>query len=62
MLGVATVRDYGPFSVKVRAAYGKGIRPPTTTSRSQLYQPMRGTLAAELSAEEQTGTELGSTW
>ena len=59
MLGVATVRDYGPFSVKVRAAYGKGIRPPATTSRSQLYQPMRGTWAAELGAEEQTGTELG---
>ncbi|HEY6830311.1 MAG TPA: TonB-dependent receptor plug domain-containing protein [Gemmatimonadaceae bacterium] len=58
MLGVASVRDYGPFSVKVRAAYGKGIRPPTTTSRSQLYQP-RNTLTAELSAEEQTGTELG---
>jgi len=57
MFGVAAVRDYGPFSVKMRAAYGKGIRPPTTTSRSQLYQPMR--IAAELSAEEQTGTELG---
>ena len=58
MLGVASVRDYGPFSVKVRAAYGKGIRPPTTTSRSQLYQP-RNPLTEELSAEEQTGTELG---
>jgi len=58
MLGVASVRDYGPFSVKVRAAYGKGIRPPTTTSRSQLYQP-RNSLTADLSAEEQTGTELG---
>ncbi len=58
MLGLASVRDYGPFSVKLRAAYGKGIRPPTTTSRSQLYQP-RNALTAELSAEEQTGTELG---
>jgi len=57
MLGVATVRDYGAFSVKVRAAYGKGIRPSATTSRWQLYQP--GRLAAEPSAEEQTGTELG---
>ena len=58
MLGVATVRDYGPFSVKVRAAYGKGIRPPATTSRWQFYQP-RNALPAELGAEEQTGTELG---
>jgi hypothetical protein len=58
MLGLASVRDYGAFSVKLRAAYGKGIRPPTTTSRSQLYQP-RNALAPELSAEEQTGTELG---
>jgi outer membrane cobalamin receptor len=58
MLGVASVRDYGPFSVKVRAAYGKGIRPPATTSRGQFYQP-RNALTAELSAEEQTGTELG---
>jgi iron complex outermembrane receptor protein len=56
MLGLASVRDYGPFSVKVRAAFGKGIRPPTTT-RSQLYQ--RNAFASDLSAEEQTGTELG---
>lgn len=59
MLGVATVRDYGPLSVKLRAAYGKGIRPPTTTSRGQFSQPFQGRLSAELSAEEQTGTELG---
>ena len=58
MVGVATVRDYGPFSVKLRAAYGKGIRPPATTSRWQMYQP-QGRLTPDLSAEEQTGTELG---
>ena len=31
MLGAATVRTLGPATVKFRAAYGKGIRPPQTS-------------------------------
>jgi len=34
MLGVATVRSFGDAELKLRAAYGKGIRPPQTPARS----------------------------
>ena len=59
MLGVATVGGYGPFSVKLRASFGKGIRPPATATRWQLWQP--GTIGQQtpLGAEEQSGTEVG---
>jgi outer membrane receptor protein involved in Fe transport len=59
MLGVASVRDYGPFTVKLRAAYGKGIRPPTTATRWQLWQPGAIGSQTPLGPEEQSGTELG---
>jgi iron complex outermembrane receptor protein len=60
MLGVAEVRDYGPLSVKVRAAYGEGVRPPSTETRLSM---MQGTVAAatqpSLGPERQSGTETG---
>jgi iron complex outermembrane receptor protein len=60
LLGAAVVRDIGPIAVKVRAAYGKGIRPPTTTARLQFWQPQRDELAAApLGPERQAGTEVG---
>ena len=34
MLGVAMVRGYDDVELKLRAAYGKGIRPPQTPARS----------------------------
>jgi iron complex outermembrane recepter protein len=59
MLGVATVGDYGPFTVKLRASYGRGIRPPTTATRWQLWQPGAIGQRLPLGPEEQSGTELG---
>jgi iron complex outermembrane receptor protein len=59
MLGVATVGEYGPVRVKLRASYGKGIRPPATATRWQLWQP--GTIGPQgpLGPEVQSGTEVG---
>ncbi len=59
MLGVSLVRDYGGATVKLRAAYGKGIRPPRITvggaplARTQLLPN------ADLQPEAQAGTEFG---
>ena len=58
MFGLSGVRDFDPFTVKLRAAYGRGIRPPSTTQRWQLWQP-QGAAQAALGPEVQSGTELG---
>ena len=34
MLGASAVRSFGIGTLKLRAAYGKGIRPPQTSSRA----------------------------
>ena len=59
MLGVAGVQDYGPFTAKLRAAYGRGIRPPATVGHADFWQVAYGSAAAGLGPEEQSGTELG---
>src|SRR5205085_918155 len=60
MLGAAFVRERGGAAVKFRAAYGKGIRPPETTSRATSWMGMRASAAAtELSSEVQSGVEAG---
>ncbi|HEY4129607.1 MAG TPA: TonB-dependent receptor, partial [Gemmatimonadaceae bacterium] len=60
MLGVGSVREMGPLTVKLRAAYGKGIRPPTTPTRTQLWQVRDGALTqAPLGPERQSGIESG---
>jgi outer membrane cobalamin receptor len=58
MFGVAGVNDFGAFTMKLRAAYGRGIRPPSTTQRWQLWQPQNAAQAA-LGPEVQSGTEVG---
>ena len=58
MFGVAGVNDLGPFTMKLRAAYGRGIRPPSTTQRWQFWQPQAAAQAA-LGPEVQSGTEVG---
>ena len=58
MFGVAGVNDIGPFTMKLRAAYGRGIRPPSTTQRWQMWQPQSAAQAA-LGPEVQSGTEVG---
>jgi iron complex outermembrane recepter protein len=50
-LGVAFVRDAGPVSIKLRAAYGRAMRAP----REATFR-----LASTLSPEQQDGTEIGA--
>ena len=61
MLGAAFVRSLGGATLKVRSAYGKGVRPPQTSSRSGTLMGLNRTPgAAELSAEKQSGIEGGA--
>jgi iron complex outermembrane receptor protein len=60
MVGVAFVRDVGPFELKLRSAYGKGIRPPLTAARTaSVLQRERDVLAPALDPELQSGIESG---
>ena len=58
MLGVAMLNDYGLLTIKLRSAYGRGIRPATTPIRETAWfdsQRHEG----NLSPEEQSGIEAG---
>jgi outer membrane cobalamin receptor len=58
MVGLAALRDVGPLTVKLRSAYGRGIRPATTPIRETTwFDPHRRSL--DLSPEEQSGIEAG---
>lgn len=59
MFGGAAAHDYGPFTLKLRAAYGKGIRPPATLVHSSFWQSWNGATQAALGPEVQSGTEAG---
>ena len=60
MLGVAMLRDYGPLTVKLRSAYGRGIRPATTPIRETAwFDPRRQAGLLDLSPEQQSGIEAG---
>ncbi|HYU53036.1 MAG TPA: TonB-dependent receptor, partial [Gemmatimonadaceae bacterium] len=60
MLGVAMVNDYGPVTVKLRSAYGRGIRPATTPIRETAwFDPHRPSRVLDLAPEEQSGIEAG---
>jgi outer membrane receptor protein involved in Fe transport len=60
MVGVAGVRDLGPLTVKLRSAYGRGIRPATTPIRETTWFDPRGQARmVDLSPEEQSGIEAG---
>lgn len=66
MLGAALVREHDGVTVKFRAAYGKGIRPATSTSHSLEWQAAErndGTSVTAsippLTPEEQSGIEAG---
>ena len=65
MLGVAAVRDLGGATVKWRAAYGKGIRPPQTPARSASTGYANSATYGNnslpaLDPEEQAGYETGA--
>jgi iron complex outermembrane receptor protein len=55
MIGASAVKSFGPATIKLRAAYGKGIRPPQTSSRAGLLMGITG----NISPEEQSGIEAG---
>jgi iron complex outermembrane receptor protein len=60
MLGAAFVRDRGDVTLKLRGAYGKGIRPPRIAPRETTWAGVRGqVMLASLAPEEQSGTEAG---
>jgi iron complex outermembrane receptor protein len=62
MVGASTVAEKGPLLVKLRAAYGKGIRPPTTPSRLQFWETHDDRIIVTQSAlgpERQSGIESG---
>jgi outer membrane receptor protein involved in Fe transport len=61
MVGAAFVRSLGFATVKLRSAYGKGIRPPQTTSRAGTLMGLnRSPASVALSAEKQSGIEAGA--
>ncbi|HJQ12226.1 MAG TPA: TonB-dependent receptor [Gemmatimonadaceae bacterium] len=60
MLGVAAVRDIGPVTVKLRSAYGRGIRAATTPIREAAwFDARRQSRLLDLDPEEQSGVEAG---
>jgi iron complex outermembrane receptor protein len=60
MLGAAMLHDYGPLTVKLRSAYGRGIRPAATAARETAWFDPRGQAhQLSLAPEEQSGIEAG---
>jgi iron complex outermembrane receptor protein len=60
MLGAAIVRDYGPVTLKLRGAYGRGVRAPRSTSHLVTREPRRTLANPNLAPEEQSGFEAGT--
>jgi iron complex outermembrane receptor protein len=59
MLGAALVHDYGLVTVKLRSAYGRGIRPAATPVRDAgWFDPHRSRML-DLAPEQQSGIEAG---
>lgn len=60
MLGAAVTRDVGDATIKLRTAYGKGIRPPAPSMRRAIRTiGFRQLENQELEPEVQSGTEGG---
>ncbi|HTR77568.1 MAG TPA: TonB-dependent receptor [Gemmatimonadaceae bacterium] len=59
LLGAAVVRDAGPLTVKLRTAYGKGIRPAESSTNAMVVQTLAHSTQASLSPETQSGVEAG---
>jgi iron complex outermembrane receptor protein len=60
MIGAALVGDRGDVTLKLRGAYGKGIRPQRIAPRETTWAGIRGQgMAASLRPEEQSGVEAG---
>ncbi len=59
MAGAAWAIDRGPVTVKLRAAYGEGIRWPEITPRPTLWEDRPATVQPGLLPERQSGLEAG---
>ena len=59
MLGVAALRDVGPVTVKLRSAYGRGIRAATTPVRDMAWFDPGQSRLLDLAPEQQSGVETG---
>ena len=57
MIGGAAVHAFGPLTAKLRASYGKGIRPPGSALRA--LWTGREVIQERLTPEEQSGLESG---
>ncbi len=60
MLGAAWVRELGAAELKLRAAYGRGIRPPRVPARESLRVGEHGFIGFPLEPESQAGFEFGA--
>jgi iron complex outermembrane receptor protein len=61
MLGGAVVGDRGDVTLKLRAAYGKGVRPVQGAIRELTWSGRRATLVAyDITPEQQSGIEAGA--
>jgi iron complex outermembrane receptor protein len=61
VLGGAVVGDRGDVTLKLRAAYGKGVRPVQGAIRELGWSGRRATLVAyDVTPEQQAGTEAGA--
>ena len=60
MAGAAWHRDFGGVGLKLRAAYGKGIRWPEVPARETLWEGFRPRASSQpLEPEQQSGIEAG---
>jgi iron complex outermembrane receptor protein len=60
MLGAAWVHSVGATEVKLRGAYGRGIRPPSVPARDNLHAGYHDFAAPSLQPEQQAGYEVGA--
>ena len=61
MVGAAVVHDVDGATLKLRTAYGRGIRPVQTSARALALRDIRHTMSGpDLDPEEQVGTEIGA--
>ncbi|HEU4994990.1 MAG TPA: TonB-dependent receptor [Gemmatimonadaceae bacterium] len=60
MLGSAWVKDFSNATVKLRAAYGRGIRSPQSTLHLITREPRRTVANPGLAPESQSGVEAGT--
>lgn len=60
MIGGAWVREFGDVTLKLRTAFGRGIRAPRTAARETMFGGMQSqSVVRDLAPEEQSGVEGG---